>query len=260
MNKPKLAGIVHNARRSISKHSPGILTGIGIAGMITTVGLAVKATPKALRLIEEAKEAEEVDKLPVLDTVKVTWKCYIPATITCILSTACLIGANTVNARRHAALATAYQISQTALTEYKDKVVETIGEKKEKVIREKIIEDKLEKNPVNEANVIITEKGNTLCMEPVSGQYFRSDIDQIKRIINELNAQMLRDPFGYISLNELLDELGLERSSIGDDLGWNVGSSNIINIEPTAKIAPNGEPCIVIEYINPPVYKYDSFS
>ena len=37
------------------KNSPAILTGLGIAGGITTTVLAVKATPKALKLIEESK-------------------------------------------------------------------------------------------------------------------------------------------------------------------------------------------------------------
>ena len=37
------------------KHSPEILTGIGIVGMISTTVLAVRATPKALMLIEEKK-------------------------------------------------------------------------------------------------------------------------------------------------------------------------------------------------------------
>ena len=40
-------------KTSIKKHSPEILTGIGIAGMITTTVMAVRATPKALILIEE---------------------------------------------------------------------------------------------------------------------------------------------------------------------------------------------------------------
>ncbi len=35
-------------KTSIKKHSPEILTGIGIAGMITTTVMAVRATPKII--------------------------------------------------------------------------------------------------------------------------------------------------------------------------------------------------------------------
>ena len=122
-----------------SKHSPEILTGIGIAGMAYTVVTAVKATPKALRIIEEEKPETK------LEAIKATWKCYIPTIVTGVMSTACLIGANSVNARRNAALAAAYNISQAALVEYKDKTLETVGEATEQVIRESIAKDKIEK-------------------------------------------------------------------------------------------------------------------
>lgn len=264
MKKPNLTKFVKDAQMLMSKHSPEILTGIGIAGMLTTIVLAVKATPKAMELIDsEAHDRHYInhDDTPLtkMDVVKVAWKPYIPAVVTGTASVACLIGANSVNARRNAAIATAYKLSEAALTEYKDKVVEVIGEKKEKVVREKIAEDRLEKNPVNNAQIFMTEKGNTLFLEPISGQYFRSDIEIVKRTINELNESMLNSPFGYLSVNELYDELGLEQTSTGDDLGWCVGKG-IIKYDIHAKVAKNGEPCIVLDYTNPPTYDYNRFS
>ena len=55
MNKPNLKKIVRNVRIGIGEHSPKILMGVGIAGMVTTTIVAVKATPKALKMIEEAE-------------------------------------------------------------------------------------------------------------------------------------------------------------------------------------------------------------
>lgn len=55
MPKQSLASIAKGVRTAMKKHSPEILTGIGIAGMITTTVMAVKATPKALILLEEKK-------------------------------------------------------------------------------------------------------------------------------------------------------------------------------------------------------------
>lgn len=241
--------------KGVSKRSPEILTGIGVAGMITTTVLAVRATPKALTLIEDAKNEHE-NKWTPLDTVKAAWKPYIPAAVLGVTSTVCLIGACSVSTRRTAAIATAYKLSETALSEYKDKVIETFGEKKEKTVRERIAEDRLEKNPVDDAQIIFTDKGSTLCCEPISGRYFKSDIDCMKRAVNDLNERLLCDPFGYISLNDFYDELGLESTSKGDDLGWNV-SDGQIRLDFHAKIAKNGDPCIVIDYINPPVYDYN---
>lgn len=106
--KKELAKSFLSLKTAIKKHSPEILTGIGIAGMITTTVMAVRATPKALILIEERKEEIGAEKLEAMDMVKTAWACYIPAAITGTLSVACLIGASSVNARRNAALATAY--------------------------------------------------------------------------------------------------------------------------------------------------------
>ena len=138
MKLPKLnlSKVAKNMQHTLGKYSPQILTGIGVAGMITTVVLAVKATPKALELIEDKKEELDAGKLTVVDTVKVAWKPYIPAAITGVLSTICIVGGNAVGTRRTAALAAAYKISETALHEYKDAIVETVGEEKAKEVKE----------------------------------------------------------------------------------------------------------------------------
>ena len=113
MNKEAISKFARDVRTSLSRHSPAILMGIGIAGMVTTTVVAVKATPKALRLIEEKKQELDVESLTPVETVKATWKCYIPAAVTGAVSIACLIGSNSVNTKRNAALATAYKLSET---------------------------------------------------------------------------------------------------------------------------------------------------
>lgn len=257
MSKSKMAQLMRVAKTSITKHSPEILTGIGIAGMITTTVLAVKATPKAIRLIEEAKE-EKGEDLTKAETVKSCWKAYIPAAATCIASTACLIGASSVSIRRNAMLATAYKLSETAFSEYKEKVVETIGDEKEKIVREKVSEERIKKNPITKNEVIMTDYGDTQFYETLSGRYFKSDIEQIKKVVNYLNKDMLQDMFGTISLNEFYDELELERIDLGDELGWRV-DKGLIEIDFTSKIADNGKPCIVLDYINAPYYGFNKF-
>lgn len=253
MDKTTLTNFTKNVRITLTKHSPAILTGIGITGMIGTTVMAVKATPKALQRIEEKKKELHSEKLPVVEVIKATWRCYIPAAVTGFGSAACLIRANSISTRRNAALLTAYNLSKTALDEYKDKVVETIGENKEKAIIDAIAKDKVEKNPVVNNEVIVTDKGPTLCYDALFGRYFTSDIDTIKRAENNLNRIIVSNM--YASLNEFYSEIGLSGVDIGDDLGWNLDDGQI-EIEFSSQIASDGRPCIVLNYNVLPAYDY----
>lgn len=258
MSKVNMAQILKGTKMFVSKHTPEILTGIGTAGLITTTVLAVGATPKALKLIEEAKKESRKDELTPIETVKATWKCYIPAATICVTSVACIVGGTRVGMRRNAALATAYKLSETALTEYKQKVVETIGEKKEEAVREAIDKEHIEKNPVSKNEVIITGKGKTLCYDHLSGRYFESDIDRIKRAENALNKEMLQDISGYVSLNDFYDAINLDRVDMGDYLGWNT-TKGLLDIHFGSQLTDDDRPCVVIEHNNPPVHEYDKF-
>jgi len=254
MNRPNLSKIAKNIRITISKHSPEILTGIGIAGMVTTTVMAVKATPKAIELIEEKKNDDDVDKLSLVESVITAWTCYIPAAVTGSLSIACLVGASSVNVRRNAALATAYTLSESALKQYQGKVIEAIGEKKEQSIRDAVAKDRIDRNPVSSREVIITERGNTLCYDVTSGRYFKTDIDKLKKAEQELNRRM-RDEM-YISLNDFYYEVGLNPTSVGDDIGWNI-DRGYIELDFSSQLADDGTPCLVIDYRVAPKYEYD---
>lgn len=250
MDKKAVTRMLYNVRTAMKKHSPEILTGIGIAGMITTTVLAVHATPKALILMDEKKKKTEEDILAPVEVVKTTWICYVPAAVTGAVSVACLVGASSVNVRRNAALATAYTLSESALKEYRNKVVEVIGEKKEQTVRDAIAKDKIEQNPVSSREVIITEKGNTLCYDAASGRYFKCDIDKLKKAENELNRQM-RDEM-YV---DFYYEIGLSGIGVGDELGWNI-DKGYINLEFSSQLAEDGTPCLVIGYHIAPRYDY----
>lgn len=262
MKKADVLKLVKVVKSGVERKAPEILTGIGIAGMATTIVLAVKATPKAMELIEqrelEIAERDDTDirNLTAIETVKTAWKPYVPALLTGLGSTACLIGGISVSARRTAALATAYKISETALSEYKEKMIEVVGEKKAQAIKEKIDGEKLEKDPVSKREVIITEKGNTLCYDMLSGRYFKSDIEKIKKAVNEINRQLTYDM--YVSLNEFYDELGLPDTKLGGELGWNL-EDGLVEPSFSSQIADDGTPCIVLDYNVAPRYEYYKF-
>lgn len=270
MKKPNLSQTVKSIQIGLQKRSPEILTGIGIAGMITTTVLAVRATPKALILIEEEKrrqngelfkeakkngsdECRRIDRLKPLELIRTTWKCYIPAVATGALSVSCLIGANSVHSKRNAALATAYSLSKSALKEYQEKVIETIGEKKEQEVRDSIASDRLKRDPVTNKEVIITGRGETLCYDTVTSRYFKCDIEKLRRVENELNKRLISEM--YISLNDFYYEIGLRATDIGDDLGWNI-ANGLIDLEFSSQLAEDGTPCLVIGYRIAPRYDY----
>ena len=239
-------------RKALRKHSPEILTGIGIAGMMITTISAVKATPKALQLID-AREIEDDKRLTKKEMVQTAWKCYIPTAVTGIASVTCLIGGTSVGLRRSAALATAYRLSETALKEYQAKAVEVVGEKKEQAIRDAVAKEQLDKNPLGKNEVIITGKGDVLCFEPLSGRYFQSTKEEIDRAVNNINRQMRYDM--SVSLNEFYDSIGLSNCDLGDKLGWDIDQGKgYIDLNYSTQLADDGTPCLVLGHRNPPRY------
>ena len=250
--KLNFAKAINDAKRLVVKHSPEILTGIGIAGMVTSTVLAVKATPKAVRLMEEARHEQEVEKLSPVETVKATWKCYIPAAVSGIGGAACIIGAQAVNMKRSAALLAAYKLSETALVEYKDQVIETLGEAKEKVIQEKVDEKKVEAARIEEREIIRTKRGNTRCYDPLSDRFFYSDLEIIRRAENTINERLLHSICGEATVNDFYDELDLPHTDLGDEMGWN--TDRLAKLHIGSMVADDGNPVIVVGHERPPRY------
>lgn len=257
MKKPNLRKIATTVRIGLRRHSPEILTGFGIAGMLTTTIMAVRATPKAIFIIneEECRRSKlgGTDKVSSREMIVLTWQCYIPASVVGILSTTCLICASSVNSKRNTALATAYSISESVLKEYQEKVIETIGEKKEQSIRDEVAKDQMSRTPVNNQNVIITNKGDTLCFDVLSGRYFKNDIDKLRRVENDMYRKMLDER--YVSLNDFYYEIGLEGIDVGNELGWNIDDGPF-ELYFTSNLTPDGVPCVVVNYRVSPKNNY----
>lgn len=276
MNKLNVKQCFKMAKKVVQKKSPEILTGLGIAGMITTVVLAVKATPKALDLIDEEVErqnrklsqeaydsgqsiANQINKLKPLDTVKVAWKPYIPALLLGGASVGCLIGANTVSARRHAALYSAYELSKTAYNELNEKVTEVVGEKKVTEIKQKLAEDKVNKVSPDGAiekksNVVIAGDGDTWFIDAMSNQPFLSSKNKLDAAANELNRKMRSDM--YVSLSQFYDEVGIEHTGTSDYIGWRI-DKEYIDVVTSDAIVKDGKVYVVMDFLTRPEYGYD---
>lgn len=254
MKPNSIKKIAEGVKGYVSKYSPEILTGLGIAGMVTTTVLAVKATPKALQLIEEKKKEEEVEKLTVVDTVKTTWKCYVPAVITGTVSTVCLIGATSVNTRRTAALATAYKISETALAEYREAVVETIGEEKEREVAETHAKKQIEKVYIEPSEYLAaTDRGEVLWWDYYSSRPIYTTRNKIDAAVNKANNKLYNDSENFVSLNEFYEYLGMPTTGLGDDIGWYKWKGDSIELEEHyLHETPDGKPCFMLIFYQHP--------
>lgn len=240
MNIPDLA---RSAQASLSKNSPAILTGLAVGGVIATAVMASKATVLAVDEVRYLEKDYE-EPMDARGWVQTTWKLYIPAAVMGTATVACIIGAHTVNTRRTAALAGAYSLADKALTEYQEKVREQFGVAKEEKVREAIVEDHLKANPMDDKQIIVTPLGDTLCYDAMSGRYFKSDIEIIRRAVNDLNQQLLTDM--WVSLNEFYDLLDLSHTKLGDEMGWE--PDNLLEVVFTTKLAENGQPVLVLDY------------
>lgn len=241
-------------------NSPTILTVIGVIGTVGTALLTHKSTLKATEILqmEDAKRFSRDRKSPVItrkETFELTWKTYIPPVTSGVVTIGCIVMANRIGSKRAAAIAAAYTISERAYSEYREKVVEKIGESKERAIRDDIVADRLRNNPQDESNVVIVGSGNVLCYDMYTGRYFDSSVESIKSAVNEINYQI--NTHGYASLSDFYNHIGIPRTGISDMMGWT--SDKLLNVDYTAHLSEDGRPCVAINFQVEPVRNFDRF-
>lgn len=247
-------------RKFIVGNLPSVLTGLSLAGGVTTVILAIQATPKAIILLDEAANKiieehpdEKFDGFTRTEVVKIAWKPFVPVVIMGVISGLCGVGANSVNIKRNAALAGLYSLTEATLREYQSKVVETFGDVKAQKVKDDINHDRIIRHPPKDNEVTVTGHGNVLCYDKISGRYFRNDIENIRKIQNDKNRDLMDEM--TVSLNEMYDALGLPHIKIGDELGWIV-EDGLLDFQFSSQLTENGEPCLVVDYTVDPIYSF----
>lgn len=196
------------------RNASTILTCVGGAGVIATSILAVKATPKALRLLEEAKK-EKGEELTKVETVKVAGPAYVPSIIVGASTIACIFGANILNKRQQAAMVSAYALLDSSYKDYKEKVKEMYGEEANNEVKAEIAKDKYEETDIS------VDDDKQLFYDEFSGRYFESTIEDVQRAEYQINRDLsMRD---YATINEFYDYLKIPQIESGDELGWSTG-------------------------------------
>lgn len=257
--RTKFDGIIKSVEKGfkqtgklIDKYSPEILIGCGIVGFISTVVLVAKEAPKAERKLEDlheelAESDEELTNFKIaIKEFKTVLPVYAPAIISGTVSVGCILSSYSINSKRTAAWATAYELTQASFIEYKDKVKEQIGEKKEREIQHEINHDHIYKDPPPESitysNDVLMGDGTELyCFR---GHYFRIKRDDIFNACIIINNRLRVED--WIPLSELYWELGIRDydGDEGDDYGFKTDDILIPKFDPD--IAPDGSSCQTI--------------
>lgn len=237
-------------------HAPELLVASEIACGFGAVIFAIYGTVKAVKKVESKKQELGRD-LTKKEIVKETWTCYIPAAVSETVSVASAIGAHKVNATRTATLAAAYTLSDQAFKEYRSKVVETIGEKKDHEIHTAVSQDKLDKDPITNKKVTIYNGGNgILWYDSLTKEYFEMSKEELRGRILTLTSKIYRETF--VSINEwcdIMDFKHMDKALSG--VGWNTDDLPYFEMRDPDDLGPcdidpgianDGRPCLVLTW------------
>lgn len=247
-----IRSMINITQRYVIDNSPTLLTAFGVTGTLATAYLTGKATFRAAAILRE-EEAVRVlqEKQPPppnkKEKVKLVWKCYIPPAITVATTVSCIVAANTISMSRAAAMAAAYTMADKNFAEYKEKVKEIIGDKKEGEIRASTAEDS-----VNGTAMVNVERGNggdTLCFDKWTGRFFTSDMQSIRAAENDLNKGLYRGNDRVATLGDFYQCLGISIPKCAEEIGWNADSPLDLTFDTVLR---DGQPVLAMDFANTP--------
>lgn len=244
--------LVRRSKIFLDHNASTILTCVGGIGVIVTAVLAARETPKALRLIEQARE-EKGEELTKLETVAVAAPAYIPAVISGTTTIACVFGANILNKRQQASLMSAYAFLDNSYKEYKEKVKDIYGEDADDKVNEAIAMD----HPTDDNE---DDDGLSLFWDSFSKRWFRSTLEKVQQVEYEMNRDLtLAD---CVSVNQFYEYLDIPLIENGDDYGWSAEACfafyghSWIEFSNKKTVLDDGLECYIISMGHEPVYKY----
>lgn len=217
------AKISKRVGRQLYRSSPTILTVVASVGVIVTTITAVRATPKAVKLLKEA-ELEKGENLTKVEIIRVAGPSYIPSALLGISTIVCIFGANALNQKKQASLMSAYVMLNESYKQYR---------KSAKIVYGEDADDKIHVEMAKDAMVVTydwgyqvynmdmdSESERLLFYDLSSKKYFRTTMAAVLNAQYHVNRNLAIR--GDCSLNEYLSFLGVEGIDGGDDLGWDI--------------------------------------
>lgn len=236
--------------REIRSNSTTILTVTGVVGTVTTAVYAARAGWESQYMWDGQLETDLTEDLTprqqkvelAKSYVKACGKLYIPAGISAGVTIAAVVSLNKIHNDRAAAYMAAYALAERGYREYKDAVVEELGEEKEKALRDKVAQKRVDQTRPMEA--VIMAAGQVLVCELYTGRYFQSSMDRLRKLENDVNHRLVQ---GHtVSLSDFYYELGLEQTQESDHIGWD--SDRLLELEFTTTLGPQSVPCLAFAY------------
>jgi len=262
MNLINVSNLVQRTKFLVNENMPTILTGVGVAGTITTAYLTGRASFKAARLIEDEQRKERLQEemtngayrreLSTAGKAKLVWHLYLPPAAMGITTVASIVMANRVSSARLAALTVASALSERRFQEYRDKITEKFGDKEATKVRDEIAQEHVLKNPHDTRQVIIAGSGDVLCYDMLTGRYFMSSAEKIRKAENRINHEL--NNFMHASLTEFYEEVGLPPTTYTDMVGWH-GNDNL-EVQISTVMSDDEKPCLAIDFTPPPNSEY----
>ena len=236
----------------INRNASTILTVVGGIGVVVTTVMAVKATPKALALLEQAKE-EKGEDLSAFETVKVAGPAYVPAVVVGSSTIACIFGANALNKKQQAALMSAYALLDSSYKDYKKKVEELYGEDADANVRSELAKDNYDGT--------VVEDGKRLFYDEFSERYFESTTEKVLQAEYDINRIISVD--GGAFLNEFYEALDIPTIEYGDYMGWSACEmyeygygDSWLDFGHRKVVLEDGLECCIISFSHDPSYDF----
>ncbi len=238
----------------LRKNSPEIILGVGVVGVVVGTVLACKATLKVEDILVETKEklnkidqarelGEEVDysdedaqrdtAIVYVQTGVKLLKAYSPAIIVTAASIALILQSHNLLTKRNAALVAAYKLIDASFKEYRNRVQAEYGEEADQKFR--FGQREIEVTEVNDKGKEKKVKKTVLdtndvapyafCFSEETSTMYKRNYDMnlnVLRSVERFSNDRLRIR-GHIFLNEVLDDLGMQRTSAGAVVGWVYG-------------------------------------
>ena len=232
---------------------------LGSVGLIVTAILSAKASPKAQRAIDDNNFDDLSERDEVVEKVKITAPYYAPAAVAGGITIACIIGSNVLSMKQQASLLGAYSFLDRSYKKYRGKLIELYGKEADDKIEESIAVEEAKDTYISGECLFsvgsrLPEKRSEprLFYDEFSKRFFEAPLEQVLDSEYHLNRNYYI--FGFESVNDFYEMLGLAPIEGGDEIVWEPYDFDLfwIDFDHKDKTLPDGREYISIEMLYEP--------
>lgn len=255
--------------------APELLSATAIVGVGATGFLSARAGVKSQEAIADAEvakmEALGLREIPDLDAKEkflATWKVWAPPVAAGVTTIGCIIGSNRVAMGRLAAVTAYGLLIEQSYDDIKAAIIEKLGPEAYDEIKNGVAQHKIERleengpQPAFCSNGVTDipddmqiENGNVLFLDPVSGRYFWSNMAEMLEVKDRVNTWIMAGEF--VCMNDLYYEYKLKPTSIGNDIGFSMITTGLLDYDFSTAEGPNHTPCYVMNWT--PTQRYRDY-